>query len=317
MRKILVTGSVGQIGSELLIALRKDYGNENVIGVWNRTKPSEELSNGPMVNIDVRDKDALEKVILEKDVGQIYHLVSILSATGEKKPNLAWELNVGSLKNVLDLAVKHNLERVFWPSSIAVFGPTTPKENTPQRTVLEPTTIYGVTKLVGEGLCNYYFHKYGLDVRSLRYPGLISWKTPPGGGTTDYAVAIFYEGLRKGEYAFFVSEETRLPMMYMNDAINGTINLMKAKKEDITIRTSYNHSAISFSAKELELEVKKHLPDIKISYIPDERQKIADSWPSSIDDSTARKDWNWCHEYDLKKMTTEMISNIKDKFDMK
>lgn len=312
MRKILVTGALGQIGSELIPELRKKFGKENVIAVGHNKEPTEEFRNsGPFENADSRNKEELELLIQKYDIGTIYHLVGVLSAVGEKNPNLAWEVNMQGLKNILDLAVKYKIDKLFWPSSIAAFGPTTPLENTPQQTVLEPTTMYGVTKVAGELLCQYYFVKYGLDVRSLRYPGIISWKTPPGGGTTDYAVAIYYDALAKGSYDCFVSAETVLPMMYMDDAVRATLQLMEVEKEKITIRTSYNLAAISFSAKELAENVAKYIDNFKCTFIPDERQKIADSWPKTIDDSKARQDWGWQHQFDLDKISLEMIKNLK------
>jgi nucleoside-diphosphate-sugar epimerase len=305
---ILITGSNGQIGSELIEELAKIHGKKNVIGL-DITEPKN--NEYKFIKIDATDFEGLKKVVNENDVKEIYHLVSLLSATGEKNPDLAWKVNMQSLKNVLDIA-KDKKIKVFWPSSIAAFGPSTPKINTPQQTILEPNTMYGVTKVSGELLCNYYFHKYGVDVRSVRFPGLISWKTPPGGGTTDYAVAIFYDAILKGEYTCFVREDTVLPMMYMPDAIRSIIELMQAQPNKIKIRTSYNLAAISFSAKELELELKKYI-DFKIYYKPDERQKIADSWPKSIDDSAARKDWGWKHKYGLKEMTKDMYENLLKK----
>jgi nucleoside-diphosphate-sugar epimerase len=309
--KILVTGAVGQIGSELTLELRKRYGANNVIATMHRTPPSDELKeSGPIEKVDVTDKEAVRKLIKKHKIDTIYHLVGILSAVGEKKPDLAWHINMNSLKNVLDLAVEYKIKKVFWPSSIAAFGPTTPRVKTPQRTVLEPTTMYGLTKVAGELLCNYYFEKYGLDVRSLRYPGVISWKTAPGGGTTDYAVAIFYEALEKKSYEFFVSKNTVLPMMYMDDAVKATCDLMSAPSKNISVRTSYNLTALSFSAEEIAKEVQKHIPDLKVTYKPDFRQKIADSWPQSIDDSQARKDWGWKPEFTLAKMTKDMLDNL-------
>ncbi len=312
--KILVTGAMGQIGSELVPALRAKHGNENVIAVGYNTKPSDEFRNaGPFEEVDVRDKDAIKALIQKYNITEIYHLVGVLSAVGEDNPNLAWDVNVNGLNNVLELCLEFKIEKLFWPSSIASFGPTTPMEDTPQKTILEPTTMYGVTKVTGELLCQYYHIKYGLDVRSLRYPGIISWKTAPGGGTTDYAVAIYYDAIEKGSYDCFVSEDTRLPMMYMDDAIKATLQLMEADSEKISIRTSYNLTAVSFSAKELADNVSKHIENFSCTFNPDSRQKIADSWPSSIDDSQARKDWNWKHEFGLEEISVDMIKNLKNK----
>jgi len=304
--KILVTGSLGQIGSELVPALQTKYGVENVVSSDIKSPQDKETN---FEGLDVTNFQRLEEVIKKHQITHIYHLASLLSATGEQNPELAWKINIEGLKNVLDLAKTHKL-KIFWPSSIAAFGPTTPKKSTPQRTIMEPTTMYGVTKYSGELLCQYYFLKYGVDVRSVRYPGLISWKTPPGGGTTDFAVAIFYEGIRNGEYTCFVGPSTTLPMMYMDDAIRATIQLMDSEPNKIKVRTSYNLSAISFSAEELAKEINKHI-EVKVVYAPDHRQKIADSWPSSIDDSEARSDWGWRHEFDLSKITEEMIKNLK------
>lgn len=314
MDRVLVTGALGQIGSELIISLREKYGSENVVAVGHKTMPSEDFKNaGPFEIADATNKETLKNLIEKYEITIIYHLVGILSATGEKNPNLAWEVNMNSLKNVLDLAVEYKIKKVFWPSSIAAFGPSTPLENTPQRTILEPTTIYGVTKVAGELLCQYYNQKYDLDVRSLRYPGVISWKTAPGGGTTDYAVAIYYEAIKNNNYEFFVNEETRLPMMYMDDAIKATLDLMDSPKEKITIRTSYNLTAMSFSAKELAENVLKYISDFSYTFNPDFRQSIADSWPDSIDDSKAREDWGWEPNFDLDKMSKVMIENLKIK----
>lgn len=312
MKKSLVIGATGQIGSDLVPELRAKYGNENVVAVSRKTEPSEELKQGPCEFADAVDKGAIEAFVKKYEIDTVYHLASILSATGETNPELAWKTNMESLKNVLDLAREYKL-KVFWPSSIAAFGPTTPRDNTPQRTVLEPGTMYGVTKVAGELLCNYYFNKYEVDVRSIRYPGIISYKALPGGGTTDYAVAVFYEALKEKRYTFFVREDTVLPMMYMPDAIKGTIDIMEADSSKIKVRTGYNFAGISFSAKELAEEVKKHIPEFEASYEPDFRQKIADSWPKSIDDSEARADWGWKHEYDLAKMTTDMLEKLKTK----
>jgi len=312
MKKILVTGALGQIGSELIPKLREKYGKENVIAVGHHKEPSVEFRNsGPFENADSRNKEELRALIEKYDIGIIYHLVGVLSAVGEKNPNLAWDVNMNGLKNILDLAVEYKIEKLFWPSSIAAFGPTTPLFETPQKTILEPTTMYGVTKVSGELLCQYYFVKYGLDVRSLRYPGIISWKTPPGGGTTDYAVAIYYEAIEKGSYDCFVKEDTILPMMYMDDAVRATIELMEAPKEKISVRTAYNLTAISFSAKELSENVSKYVENFKCTFSPDERQKIADSWPKTINDTKAREDWGWAHDFDLDKISIEMIKNLK------
>jgi nucleoside-diphosphate-sugar epimerase len=311
MKTILVTGAFGQIGSELVPALQKKFGTKNVIALGHHSIPKD--FQGIVEKGDTRDKKFLEKIIKKHKVGTIYHLVSLLSAKGEIDPTLTWDINMNSLKDILDLSVLYKI-KVFWPSSIAAFGPTTPRVQTPQHTVLAPTTMYGVTKVAGELLCQYYFLKFGLDVRSVRYPGLISWKTPPGGGTTDYAVAIFYEGLQKGKYECFVRSNTTLPMMYMDDAIRGTIELMNVESKKIKIRTSYNLAAISFTAKELEIELKKFIPKLKVTYKPDHRQNIADSWPESITDTVARKDWGWKHEFTLSKMTKVMVENLRKKF---
>ncbi|MCX8174742.1 MAG: NAD-dependent epimerase/dehydratase family protein [Candidatus Micrarchaeota archaeon] len=314
MAKVLIIGAVGQIGSELTVALRKKHGADNVVASTRKTEfPPEIRDGGPCEYFDVQDKEAVLSVMKKYGIEQVYQLASLLSATGEKNPDLAFSINLLGLKNTLDAARECGVDRFFWPSSIAAFGPTTPRENTPQRTVLEPTTMYGLTKVAGELLCQYYFRKYGLDVRSVRYPGLISWKAEPGGGTTDYAVAIYYEAILHGKYRCFVKPDTVLPMMYMPDAIRGTMQLMDAPAEKLTVRTSYNLAAMSFSAKELAEEVARHIPGFSCTYEPDFRQQIADSWPRSIDDSQARMDWGWRHEYDLAKMSKDMIANLKVK----
>jgi len=308
--RILVIGASGQIGVELTLRLRKIYGNSNVVASDLREENELLRGTGPYVQLDVTNKEMLHVQVIRQNITQIYLLAAILSATGEKNPNLAWNLNMTGLLNVLEVAREENIEKLYWPSSIAVFGPTSPRQNCPQRTVIEPTTVYGISKYAGEFWCNYYFQRYGLDVRSLRYPGLISYKSAPGGGTTDYAVEIFHEALENKSYDCFLKEDTYLPMMYMPDAIRATIELMEAPREKIKVRTSYNLSALSFSPKEIAAEIKKHIPDFKIYYAPDYRQEIADSWPQSIDDSHARADWGWKHEYSLEAMTEEMLNNL-------
>jgi nucleoside-diphosphate-sugar epimerase len=309
--KILVIGASGQIGVELTMALRKMYGNSNVIASDLREENELLKGTGPYVSLDVMNKEMLHVQVIRQNITQIYLLAAILSATGEKNPNLAWNLNMQGLLNVLDIAREEKLEKIYWPSSIAVFGPTSPKQNCPQQTIIEPTTVYGISKYAGEFWCNYYHHRFGVDVRSLRYPGLISYKSAPGGGTTDYAVEIFYEALESQQYKCFLQEDTYLPMMYMPDAIRATIELMEAPKEKISIRTSYNLSSMSFSPKEISAEIKKHIPSFQVSYHPDYRQAIADSWPQSIDDAVARNDWGWKHDYDLPQMTEDMLKNLK------
>ncbi len=308
--KILVIGASGQIGVELTLALRKIYGNANVIASDLREESELLKGTGPYVSMDVTNKEMLHVQIIRQNITQVYLLAAILSATGEKNPNLAWSLNMQSLLNVLDIAREEHLHKVYWPSSIAVFGPTSPKQNCPQQTIIEPTTVYGISKYAGEFWCNYYHQRYGVDVRSLRYPGLISYKSAPGGGTTDYAVEIFHEALEEKKYECFLHEDTYLPMMYMPDAIRATIELMESPVDKISVRTSYNLSGMSFSPKELALAIQQHIPDFSIFYKPDYRQAIANSWPQSIDDSVARKDWGWKEEYDLAAMTKEMIANI-------
>jgi nucleoside-diphosphate-sugar epimerase len=308
--RILVIGASGQIGVELTLALRKIYGESNVIASDLREQNPLLQGTGPYVSLDVMNKEMLHVQVIRQGVTQIYLLAAILSATGEKNPGLAWHLNMQGLLNVLDIAREEKLHKVYWPSSIAVFGPTSPKQACPQKTIIEPTTVYGISKYAGEFWCNYYFNKYGVDIRSLRYPGLISYKSAPGGGTTDYAVEIFHEALEEKHYNCFLEKDTYLPMMYMPDAIRATIELMEAPSENIKERTSYNLSAISFSPEEIAAEIKKHIPDFSITYAPDYRQSIANSWPQSIDDSIARQDWGWKHEYDLAAMTKDMLTNL-------
>lgn len=309
--RILVIGASGQIGVELTLALRKIYGNANVIASDLREENPLLKGTGPYVSLDVMNKEMLHVQVIRQGITQIYLLAAILSATGEKNPNLAWSLNMQSLLNVLDIAKEEHLYKVYWPSSIAVFGPTSPKQNCPQQTVIEPVTVYGISKFAGEFWCNYYNHRYGLDIRSIRYPGLISYKSAPGGGTTDYAVEIFHDALEEKKYECFLEEDTYLPMMYMPDAIRATIELMEAPASKINIRTSYNISGMSFSPKEIAAEIRKHIPEFAMSYKPDYRQQIANSWPQSIDDSVARSDWGWKEEFDLEKMTKDMLENLK------
>jgi len=312
--KILVIGASGQIGVELTLALRKLYGNANVVASDLREENELLKGTGPYVSLDVMNKEMLHVQVIRQGITQIYLLAAILSATGEKNPNLAWSLNMQSLLNVLDIAREEKIHKVYWPSSIAVFGPTSPKINCPQQTVIEPVTVYGISKYAGEFWCNYYHHRYGVDVRSLRYPGLISYKSAPGGGTTDYAVEIYHEALEQGTYECFLAEDTYLPMMYMPDAIRATIELMESTADKISIRTSYNLSSMSFSPKEIAAAIQKHIPGFSISYKPDYRLNIANSWPQSIDDTVARNDWGWNSAYDLERMTEDMLLNLKGKF---
>ncbi|MFY7651148.1 MAG: NAD-dependent epimerase/dehydratase family protein [Chitinophagaceae bacterium] len=308
--KILVIGASGQIGVELTLALRSIYGNQQVVASDLREENELLKGTGPYVSLDVMNKEMLHVQVIRQNITQIYLLAAILSATGEKNPNLAWHLNMQGLLNVLDIAREENIHKVYWPSSIAVFGPTSPKQFCPQQTVIEPITVYGISKYAGEFWCNYYHQRYGVDVRSLRYPGLISYKSAPGGGTTDYAVEIFHEAKQRKQYTCFLREDTYLPMMYMPDAIQATLQLMEAPADKISIRTSYNVSGCSFSPKEITAAIQAHIPDFQINYAPDYRQAIADSWPQSIDDTVAKNDWGWNPAYDLKKMTADMLENI-------
>ena len=309
--KILIIGACGQIGTELTANLRKIYGVENVIASDVRKLNNSVVNNGIFEVVNALDFNQIQELIEKYKITDVYLMAALLSATAEKNPAFAWDLNMNSLFHVLNLAKEEKIQKIFWPSSIAVFGPTTPKNNTPQYTIMEPSTVYGISKQAGERWCEYYHNIYGVDVRSIRYPGLISWTTPPGGGTTDYAVDIYYKALETGTYECFLSENTGLPMMYMDDAIRATIGIMQAPKEQIKIRSSYNLSAVSFTPKEIAESIKKHIPDFTITYNPDFRQKIADSWPSSIDDSDAREHWNWKHEFDLDKMTEVMFENLR------
>ncbi len=308
---ILILGACGQIGTELTQKLRSIYGNENIIASDIREGGTEMMNSGPFEIIDATDKESILKVIQKYKINQVYLMAAMLSATAEKYPLKGWDLNMTSLLAVLELAREKHIQKIYWPSSMASFGPTSPKINTPQQTVMEPSTVYGISKVAGEHWCNYYHTKYGVDVRSIRYPGIISWKTLPGGGTTDYAVDIYFDAIKKGEFECFLSENTRLPMMYMDDAVDATIQLMQADTNTIKTRTSYNLAAISFTPKEIATEIKKYIPNFTITYKPDFRQEIADSWPQIIDDSQARKDWGWQHKFDLKSMTKDIISNLK------
>lgn len=311
MKRLLVTGATGQIGSELTTELRKKCGKDNIIAAGHKKTPSAKLlESGPFEYVDTTDKEKIAETVKKYDIDTIYHLAAVLSAVGEENPQLAWRVNMDGLYNVLEVAREYGLIRVFWPSSIAVFGMKVPRDNTPQDAVLIPGTVYGVTKVAGELLCNYYHSRFDLDVRSVRYPGIISSETPPGGGTTDYAVEIFYEAIKKKRYTCFVKEDTVLPMMYMPDCIKAAVDLMEADASKINHRTSYNVAAISFSAGELAAEIKKFVPDFKCEYKPDFRQKIADSWPMSIDDKIARREWGWKPTHDLASMTKDMIEKL-------
>lgn len=313
MDKILIIGASGQIGSDLTIALREIFGNENVFATDIKQPPQDVLESGPFQILDVMNENALNDFVVKNKITQIYHLAAVLSGNAEKLPSKAWEINMKSLLSILNLAKEVGVKKIFWPSSIAVFGNTTPKIRTPQLTYTEPNTVYGISKLAGERWCEYYYNKYNIDVRSIRYPGLISYKTEAGGGTTDYAVEIFYEAIKFHKYECFLKEDTVLPMMFMPDAIEGTIKLMEADSNKLTIRSSYNMAAISFSPKEIAEEIKKHINDFTITYNPDFRQNIAESWPQSIDDSVARKDWDWQHKYSLPDMVHIMLNEISKK----
>ncbi|MDQ3191617.1 MAG: NAD-dependent epimerase/dehydratase family protein [Bacteroidota bacterium] len=308
--KILVIGSSGQIGTELVEALREKHGSSNVIAADINTPSVDLIEQGPFESLNVLDKARLTEIIEKHAISQVYLLAALLSATAEQNPAFGWELNMTGLFNVLELAKEKKIKKVYWPSSIAVFGPTTPKANTPQYTITEPNTVYGISKLAGERWCEYYFNKYNVDVRGIRYPGLIGYKSAPGGGTTDYAVHIFHQALKHKRYECFLSEDTVLPMMYMPDAIKATIDIMEAPANNIKIRSGYNVAAISFSPKELSEEIKKHIPDFKITYATDFRQSIADSWPQSINDDFAKKHWNWAPDYNLSDMVSDMLKNI-------
>ena len=309
--KILIIGACGQIGTELTQKLRAIYGVENVIASDIRKLNIDVVNSGPFEVVNALDFNQIQHLVEIHNIDEVYLMAALLSATAEKNPSFAWDLNMNSLFHVLNLAKAGKIKKIFWPSSIAVFGPTTPKENTPQYTIMEPSTVYGISKQSGERWCEYYHNIFGVDVRSIRYPGLISWSSPPGGGTTDYAVDIFYKALSEKKYECFLSSETKMPMMYMDDAIAATIQIMQAPAEQIKIRSSYNLAAMSFTPTEIAAEIKKHISDFNITYNPDFRQKIADSWPASIDDSSARKDWNWSHKFDIESMTEDMLEHLK------
>ncbi|GGE25919.1 NAD-dependent epimerase/dehydratase family protein [Psychroflexus planctonicus] len=309
--RILIIGACGQIGSELTFTLREKHGADHVIASDIREGSASLMQSGPFEILDATNYNALEDLILHYDVNEVYLMAAMLSGTAEKFPMKAWDLNMNTLFHVLNLAKDGKINKIFWPSSIAVFGPSTPKDNTPQKTIMEPSTVYGISKQTGERWCEYYFKRYGVDVRSIRYPGLISYKTPPGGGTTDYAIEIFHEAIKEEKYTCFLSENTALPMMYMDDAINATIAIMEAPKEQIEIRSSYNLGGISFTPKEISEKIQKHIPNFSISYDPDFRQAIADSWPSSINDEAAQNHWNWKHSFQLEDIIETMLNGIK------
>ncbi len=310
MKKILVIGAGGQIGTELVLELRKRHGVNHVIAADVKEECTDALKDGPYVKMDVLDEEMVQSYIRKERPDDVYLLAALLSATAEKHPEFAWKLNMEGLFTILDLAKEGAIQKIFWPSSIAVFGPTTPRVETPQYTIMEPTTVYGISKLAGERWCEYYYSKFGVDVRSIRYPGLISYTSLPGGGTTDYAVDIFYHAKKSGEYTSFLNEDSALPMMYMEDAIRATIELMDAPKENVKIRSSYNLAGISFTPEQLALAIQENLPTFKMKYNPDFRQAIADSWPDSIDDAAAKHDWGWKEKYDLKAMVETMLENV-------
>lgn len=310
--KILIIGACGQIGTELTQKLREIYGNDNVVASDIRKLNIDVVNDGIFEVVNALDYNQIEHLIEKYQITDVYLMAALLSATAEKNPAFAWDLNMNSLFHVLNLAKAGKIKKIYWPSSIAVFGPTTPRENTPQYTIMEPSTVYGISKQTGERWCEYYHKQYGVDVRSLRYPGLISWSSPPGGGTTDYAVDIYHKAITEGKFTSFLSEDSGLPMMYIDDAIKATINIMQAPADQIKIRSSYNLSGMSFTPKEIAAEIKKHFPDFTINYEPDFRQKIADSWPASIDDTSAREDWGWKNDYNLENMTVEMFQQLKE-----
>ncbi len=313
-KRILIIGACGQIGTELTAKLREQYSSHKVIASDIREGDESLMEGGPFEILDATNYSAIEDIVIRYEITDVYLMAAMLSATAEKFPMKAWELNMNSLFNVLNLAKEGKITKIFWPSSIAVFGPSTPKNDTPQKTIMEPSTVYGISKQTGERWCEYYFHKYGVDVRSVRYPGLISYKTPPGGGTTDYAVDIYHKALKHNKYICFLKAETTLPMMYMEDAIRATIAIMEAPASKIKIRSAYNLAAVSFDPKEISESISQHLPNFKIEYEPDFRQEIADSWPQSIDDSSAREDWGWEHRFSLEDITEGMLENLKSQY---
>jgi nucleoside-diphosphate-sugar epimerase len=310
--KILIIGACGQIGTELTAKLRATYGVNNVIASDIRKLENEVVNNGIFEVVNALDYNQIQHLLEKYQITDVYLMAALLSATAEKNPAFAWDLNMNSLFHVLNLAKAGKIKKIFWPSSIAVFGPTTPRHNTPQYTIMEPSTVYGISKQTGERWCEYYHNQYGVDVRSIRYPGLISWSTEAGGGTTDYAVDIYHKTLTDGKFTSFLSENTELPMMYMDDAIKATIGIMQAPSEQIKIRSSYNLAAMSFTPKQIGEEIKKHYPNFELSYTPDFRQKIADSWPASIDDTSAREDWGWKNDFTIENMTVDMFENLKE-----
>lgn len=313
MKKILIIGASGQIGSDLTVELRNRFGADNVIASDIKPATAEVMDGGPFETVDVMNKERIAEVLDAYQITEIYHLAAILSGNAEKNPKWAWDINMESLFNVLDLAREKGIKKIFWPSSMGAFGPTTPAVDTPQLTVMEPNTVYGISKLAGERWCEYYHQKYDMDIRSLRYPGLISYKAEAGGGTTDYAVEIFYDAIKTGKYECFLSEDIALPMMYMDDAVKATIDLMETEPENVKVRSSYNLGGISFTAAELTEELRKYVPELEVTYKPDFRQAIAESWPRKISDEQAAKDWGWKHEFDLEKMVKVMYENIKKK----
>lgn len=311
--RIMVMGAAGQIGTELVLAFREAYGPDNVIAADIRDKPTDALADGPYEKMDVLDRNGLFALIKKYEVAEVYHLAALLSATAEKNPAFGWELNMNGLSNVLDLARDGHIKRIFWPSSIAVFGPNTPKDFTPQRTIMEPTTVYGISKVAGESWCEYYHNRYGVDVRSVRFPGIIGYKSAPGGGTTDYAVHIFHEALKNKTYESFISENAALPMMYMPDAVKAVTDIMAAPSESIAIRTAYNITGMSFTPKMIAEAIKVHIPDFTITYNPDYRDGIANSWPSTLDDRHARRDWGWEPRYNLDDLVVDMLEHLESK----